>query len=69
MLYIVDVRRDNITLEIEELSQLWIGWIGYALHLLIDWLWVQPLLRTKLIFLFGKFFVAWYWRDVETLAA
>jgi len=28
---------------------------GYVLKLLIDWLWVQSLLRTKLIFLFGNF--------------
>jgi len=53
----LDVGRDNITLEIEELSQLWIGWIGYALDLLIDWLWVQPLLRKKLIFFLENFWL------------
>ena len=28
---------------------------GYVLELLFDWLWVQSLLRTKLIFLLANF--------------
>jgi len=29
----LNVRRDNITLELEELSWIWVGWIGCALAL------------------------------------
>jgi len=50
----LNVRRDNITLEFEELSQLWISWISCTLDLVIDRLWVQTWLRTKVLS-FAKF--------------
>jgi len=58
----LNVRRDNITLELEELSQLWIGWVGCDLDLVIDRLWAQTWLRTKVHFILPNFLLVWIWR-------